>query len=56
MTVANLSVLRDDRTRAVRFSTVTAICRALDCQPSTVLSVSPISACSEEGIPVREAA
>ena len=39
VTVANLSVLKNDRARAVRFSTLTAICHALDCQPGDLLSV-----------------
>lgn len=39
VTVANLSVLKNDRARAVRFSTLTAICDALDCQPADLLSV-----------------
>lgn len=39
VTVVNLSVLKNDRARAVRFSTLTAICDALGCQPGDVLSV-----------------
>ena len=38
VTVVNLSVLKNDRARAVRFSTLTAICDALGCQPGDVLS------------------
>ena len=41
VTVVNLSVLKNDRARAVRFSTLTAICDALGCQPGDVLSVEP---------------
>lgn len=41
VTVVNLSVLKNDRAKAVRFSTLTAICDALDCQPGDVLSVRP---------------
>ena len=41
VTVVNLSVLKNDRARAVRFSTLTAICDALDCQPGDVFSVGP---------------
>ncbi len=40
VTVVNLSVLKNGRARAVRFSTLTQICRALDCQPGDILSVS----------------
>lgn len=43
VTVVNLSVLKNGRARAVRYSTLTAICDALDCQPGDVLSVSPAS-------------
>jgi putative transcriptional regulator len=39
VTVVNLSVLKNGRARAIRFSTMTAICRALDCQPGDLLSV-----------------
>ena len=41
VTVVNLSVLKNDRARAVRYSTLTAICDALGCQPGDVLSVPP---------------
>jgi len=39
ITLANLSVLKNGRARAVRFSSLTLICRALDCQPGELLSV-----------------
>jgi putative transcriptional regulator len=39
VTVANLSVLKKDRARANRFSTLTAVCDALDCQPGDLLWV-----------------
>lgn len=39
ITVANLSILKNDRARAIRFSTLAAICDALDCQPGDLLSV-----------------
>lgn len=41
VTVVNLSVLKNGRARAVRFSTLSAICRELDCQPGDVLSFEP---------------
>ena len=41
VTVVNLSVLKNNRARAVRFSTVTAICDVLGCQVGDVLSVEP---------------
>ena len=39
VTVVNLSVLKNDRARAIRFSILTAICDALGCQPGELLSV-----------------
>ncbi len=41
VTVANLSVLKNDRARATRFTTLTAICDALNCQPGDLLAVEP---------------
>lgn len=41
VTVVNLSVLKNGRARAVRHSTLTAICDVLGCQPGDVLSVPP---------------
>lgn len=44
ITLANLSVLKNGRARAIRFSTLTALCDALDCQPGDLFSVrSPCS-------------
>jgi len=37
LTQANLSVLKTGKARAVRFSTLEAICQALDCQPGDIL-------------------
>jgi putative transcriptional regulator len=39
VTVVNLSVLKNGRARAIRFSTLTALCDALDCTPGDLLSV-----------------
>lgn len=39
ITVANLSVLKNGRARAIRFSTLTAVCDVLGCQPGDVLEV-----------------
>lgn len=39
ITVINLSVLKNDRAKAIRFSTLTAICDALECQPGQLFSV-----------------
>ena len=41
ITLANLSVLKSGRARAIRFSTLDAICRALDCQPGDLLRWEP---------------
>ena len=38
ITLANLSVLKTGKARAIRFSTLEAICRALDCQPGDLLT------------------
>ena len=38
VTVVNLSVLKNDRARAVRFSTLAALCAALECQPGELFS------------------
>ena len=37
ITMANLSILKTGKARAVRFSTLEAICKALDCQPGDIL-------------------
>jgi putative transcriptional regulator len=37
ITMANLSILKNGRAKAVRFSTLEAICKALDCQPGDIL-------------------
>jgi len=37
ITMANLSILKNGKARAIRFSTLEAICRALDCQPGDIL-------------------
>ncbi|MCF6507496.1 transcriptional regulator [Blastococcus sp. MG754426] len=41
VSVVDLSVLKNGRARAVRFSTLTAICDALACQPAELFSVAP---------------
>lgn len=37
ITPANLSILKNNKAKAIRFSTLEAICRELDCQPSDIL-------------------
>lgn len=41
VTVANLSVLKNGRARAVRFTTLTAVCEALGCRPGDLLDLEP---------------
>ena len=45
VTIANLSVLKTNKAKAVRFSSLEAICQALDCQPGDILEYVP----EEEG-------
>ena len=37
LTPANLSILKNNRAKAIRFSTLNALCRELDCQPGDIL-------------------
>ena len=41
ITPANLSILKNNKARAIRFSTLEAICAALDCQPGDILEFVP---------------
>lgn len=41
VTLANLSILKQSKARAIRFSTLEAICKALDCQPADLLEYVP---------------
>jgi putative transcriptional regulator len=41
ITLANLSILKTGKAKAVRFTTLEAICRALDCQPGDLLEFRP---------------
>jgi putative transcriptional regulator len=41
ITIVNLSVLKNGRARAIRFSTLAALCAELDCQPGDLLSYEP---------------
>ena len=40
ITTANLSILKSGKAKAIRFSTLEAICKALDCQPADILEFS----------------
>lgn len=42
LTLANLSILKTGKAKAVRFSTLEAICKALDCQPGDILEYTPV--------------
>ncbi len=37
LTLANLSILKNNKAKAIRFSTLDAICKALDCQPGDII-------------------
>lgn len=41
ITPANLSILKNNKAKAIRFSTLEALCTALDCQPADILSFQP---------------
>ena len=41
ITLANLSILKNNKAKAVRFSTLESICKALDCQPGDILEYRP---------------
>lgn len=43
VTVVNLSILKNNRAKAVRYATLTAICDALGCQPGDLFTVEPAS-------------
>lgn len=48
ISIQNLSILKTGKARAIRFSTLSAICRELDCQPGDILEYVP----GEDGGPV----
>lgn len=41
VTLANLSILKTGKAKAIRFSTLNALCRVLECQPGEILSYEP---------------
>ncbi len=49
ITLANLSILKTGKAKAVRFSTLAALCRELDCQPADLLAYEPGVEPDEEG-------
>ncbi len=48
LTLSNLSILKQGKAKAIRFSTLEAICQALDCQPGDILEFQP----DQDGIPI----
>lgn len=50
ITLANLSILKNNKAKAVRLATLEAICKALDCQPGDILEYVP----EEEMIEIKE--
>ena len=56
ITIVNLSILKTGKARAIRFSTLEAICAALDCQPGDILEYLPDAAGGEQPAAQREAA
>lgn len=50
ITMANLSILKNNKAKAVRFTTLNAICKALDCQPGDILEYVP----EEQGIQISK--
>jgi putative transcriptional regulator len=48
MTLANLSILKTGKARAIRFSTLEAICDALSCQPGDLLRFEPAQAAPDQ--------
>jgi putative transcriptional regulator len=56
VTIVNLSVLKNGRARAIRFSTLARLCRALDCQPGDLLRYhadQPVRRAPPEGTAAR---
>lgn len=55
LTLANLSILKTGKARAIRFSTLAAICEALSCQPGDILRFEPELAESKQPVAARAA-
>ncbi len=54
VTIPNLSILKTGKAKAIRFSTLEAICRELDCQPADLLEYMPNGSASEESASEEE--
>jgi putative transcriptional regulator len=55
ITMANLSVLKNGKAKAIRFSTLEAICKALDCQPGDILEYRDAKTLDADGVARRAA-
>lgn len=53
ITLANLSILKTGKARAIRFSTLEALCQALGCQPGDLLEFQPSSGAAENEAPLH---
>ena len=53
ITLANLSILKTGKARAIRFSTLEAICAALSCQPGDILRFEPTASEDEKPQPAK---
>ena len=51
ITIANLSILKTNKARAIRFSTLDALCRELECQPGDLLEWLPGGPGGDDGAP-----
>jgi putative transcriptional regulator len=49
ITLPNLSILKNNKAKAIRFSTLEALCKALDCQPGDILEYIPDDHVEESG-------
>jgi putative transcriptional regulator len=56
LTLANLSILKTGKARAIRFSTLEAICEALSCQPGDILQFEPEQAARARPAPAKKRA
>ncbi|HEY1011167.1 MAG TPA: helix-turn-helix transcriptional regulator [Herpetosiphonaceae bacterium] len=54
ITMANLSILKNEKAKAIRFSTLEAICNALDCQPGDILEYSHDQSAAPQGQLINE--
>ncbi len=50
ITLANLSILKNNKAKAVRFSTLEALCNALECQPGDILEYVPDGAAGQDDV------